>query len=126
LTVEFTAKVRLQSQINTAANWRARAAQVKAQRRLIGLLWLANRPRGALTPHPPFVVTLTRIGPRPVDDDNLRGAFKAPRDELAACLGVDDGDTASVTWVYAQERGLFGIRVKIQARDPIAGIVTAA
>jgi hypothetical protein len=125
LTIEFTAKVRLQSQINTAANWRARAAKVKAQRRLIGLLWLANRPRGGQV-NPPFVVTLTRIGPRAVDDDNLRGAWKAGRDEISHQLGVDDGDSTNVSWVYAQERGLFGIRVNIEARDSIAGIVTAA
>jgi hypothetical protein len=52
----------------------------------------------------PCVVTLTRIAPRALDDDNLRGALKATRDEVAAWLLVDDRDPR-VTWTYAERRG---------------------
>jgi len=61
---------------------------------------LGNKPRPAL----PCTVLMTRIAPRKLDDDNLRGAFKAVRDQVAAWLGVDDADPR-VTWAYAQERG---------------------
>ena len=49
-------------------------------------------------------VTLTRIAPRKLDCDNLRGALKAVRDGVADWLGVDDG-SERITWKYAQERG---------------------
>ena len=50
-------------------------------------------------------ITLTRIAPRTLDDDNLAAGFKATRDRVADWLGVDDGDKR-LTWRYAQERGL--------------------
>lgn len=50
------------------------------------------------------VVTLTRIAPGTLDDDNLRPAMKAVRDGVADALGVDDRDPA-VHWQYAQHRG---------------------
>lgn len=37
------------------------------------------------------------------------------RDGIADALGVDDGDESKVTWSYAQERGDYGVRVKIEA-----------
>lgn len=55
-----------------------------------------------LPPGPPWTVTLTRIASREFDDDNLQAAFKAFRDEVAAVLGVNDGDRAAVVWRYRQ------------------------
>lgn len=52
----------------------------------------------------PCVVTLTRISPRLLDDDNLRPALKAVRDGVADRLGVDDRDPR-VEWRYAQRKG---------------------
>lgn len=62
-------------------------------------LLLGARPRPSL----PLVVTLVRIAPRELDDDNLRGAFKAMRDAVAEWLGVDDADPR-VEWAYGQKR----------------------
>jgi hypothetical protein len=57
--------------------------------------------------------TLTRIGKRRLDDDNLAGAFKAIRDGVADGLGLDDGDPR-IEWRYAQEIGReYGIRIEI-------------
>ena len=48
-----------------------------------------------------------------MDDDNLRGAFKATRDAVASWLMRDDGEDA-LTWEYHQERtNDIGIRITI-------------
>lgn len=49
----------------------------------------------------PATITLTRVAPRRLDSDNLAGSFKAVQDEVAALMGIDDGDPR-ITWVYAQ------------------------
>ena len=49
-------------------------------------------------------ITLTRIAPRELDDDNLAGGFKATRDGVADWLGIDDGDKR-LAWRYAQRKG---------------------
>jgi hypothetical protein len=56
---------------------------------------------GVSSPTWPVAVTFTRISPGYLDDDNLRGAFKAYRDGVADWLGVDDRD-ARVSWDYLQ------------------------
>ncbi len=64
----------------------------------------------------PVTITLIRIAPRKLDDDNLQSAFKASRDGVADWLGVDDGHP-SLTWLYAQRKGLpnqYGAEVVIQ------------
>jgi hypothetical protein len=59
----------------------------------------------ALQPHAvpslPVVVRLERIGWNELDDDNLRPAFKAVRDAIAAWLGCDDRDRR-IRWEYGQ------------------------
>jgi hypothetical protein len=52
---------------------------------------------------PPYVVTMTRIAARKLDDDNMVAGFKGVRDAVAKWLGVNDGDTSKVRWVYAPE-----------------------
>lgn len=54
----------------------------------------------------PFImVTLTRIAPRALDDDNNVAAFKGIRDGVADALGCKDNDPR-ITWRYAQKRGM--------------------
>lgn len=65
----------------------------------------------------PAVVTLTRIGARLLDSDNLQGALKAIRDQVAAQLGCGDGPTDPITWRYGQERGEYGVRVEVVSYD---------
>jgi hypothetical protein len=57
----------------------------------------------------PLTITLTRVGPRRLDDDNLQTAFKPFRDGVAdALFGAnqksDDSDPR-FTWKYAQRKG---------------------
>lgn len=62
----------------------------------------------------PLRVRMVRVAPRPLDDDNLRAAFKAVRDGIAEALGVDDGPREGrVAWEYGQELGTAGWRVEL-------------
>lgn len=59
-------------------------------------------------------VTLTREGPRELDDDNLRGAFKSIRDQVAAQFGMDDRDPR-LRFEYAQRKAKkFGVVIEIR------------
>jgi hypothetical protein len=63
------------------------------------------------------VVTLIRVAPRKLDDDNLQSGFKALRDGIADRLGVKDNDPR-VKWKYDQVRGRakeYAARVRIEA-----------
>jgi hypothetical protein len=64
---------------------------------------------------PPYVVTLTRVGKRLLDDDNLHGACKAVRDQVAQMLGCGDGPDDPITWRYAQRNGEYAVEVEIQS-----------
>jgi hypothetical protein len=114
------------SEANQREHWAKKARRVSDQRNLVALalrvpvaslgIVLAPRDRkrrrkltmGGLGAAPALVeVTLTRIAPRELDDDNLRGALKATRDAVADVLGTDDRDPR-IAWRYAQRQG--GIR----------------
>lgn len=64
----------------------------------------------------PVIVTLVRVSPRPYDDDNIRGAFKAWRDGVSDWLKVPDNDP-NVTWEYLQVRGhpkQYAVEIRVQ------------
>lgn len=66
----------------------------------------------------PAVVTITRVGPRPLDPDNLAGACKHAQDGIAAALGVDDGDPRC-SWQYRQRHdgpGVYAVDVVVTWR----------
>lgn len=92
-----------------------RASKAKAERRDMRLACLAGLNRA--TPKPPFRITLTRIAPRKLDDDNLRGGLKHVRDGVADALKIDDRESPMLSWDYAQERGRpkeYGLRIEIK------------
>lgn len=100
--------------LNAREHWRARARRVKAERLAVALALV-----GKSKPATPCTVRLTRVSPRgTADDDNLAGAMKAVRDQVAEWLGVDDKDRASVRYVYAQRRGPWA--VEIEFGEPMA------
>jgi hypothetical protein len=87
--------IRIESVANKREHWAAKAKRTKAHR----------TAALAVPVHPlPCVVTLTRIGPRSLDGDNLQSGFKALRDGIAQRLGVDDADPR-VEWRYSQRKG---------------------
>ncbi len=61
----------------------------------------------------PCIITLTRISPRKLDDDNLAYAFKSVRDMIAAFIfddyrmGRRDNDPR-IKWLYDQKKGEVG------------------
>lgn len=96
--------------LNARENWYTRAARVRSERKTTALI---------IKPFPtPCIVRLVRLSPSLCDDDNLQGACKAIRDEIARICGVDDGPNGPITWAYGQDkckRGQFGVRVEMLA-----------
>ncbi len=98
--------MKLPSAGNLREHWRTRAKRNKAQRQTIALHMRLERLsllalQGAVVRGEQLRVTLVRIAPRSLDDDNLAFAFKACRDEVAKQLGVNDGSD-SVLWCCQQ------------------------
>lgn len=92
--------VHIESEANRREHWRRVAARKSEH-----LEWARLALAGTLAiVDPPCTITLTRIAPRDLDDDNLASGFKAVRDGVADWLGIDDGDKR-LTWRYAQRRG---------------------
>ena len=75
---------------------------------------------GLTVPHDVHV-TLVRIAPGTLDDDNVRGALKAVRDEVAAWIDRDDRDK-TLRFDYGQEsHGADVYRVRIEIADKFDG-----
>lgn len=87
--------------LNAREHHMARHRRVKAEREAVAWVCKPHQP-----PAGPVVVTLWRVSPGPnlLDKDNLQGALKAVRDEVAAWLKRDDADD-SIDWRYAQRGG---------------------
>ncbi|MET3654067.1 hypothetical protein [Dyella japonica] len=106
--IEIELPLRLVSVANVRECWQQKAARTKAHRRAAIAV-----PKHAV----PCVVTITRIGPRMLDGDNLQSACKGLRDGIADRLGVDDRDPA-VEWRYTQEIAKpkrYAVRVRIES-----------
>ena len=91
----------IRSEANSRDHWRIKAKRVQLHRNCAELL-LRNHPRPRTDG--PIQITLTRIAPRRLDDDNLASGFKAARDGVADWLGIDDG-AKRLEWRYAQRKG---------------------
>lgn len=89
----------IRSEANLREHWRRKHARTSLQKSAVAWALAKHKPP---TNNPPAIkVTLTRIGARRLDDDNLAGGFKAVRDAVARWLGIDDGSDR-FQWVYAQ------------------------
>lgn len=100
--------VRTPPGLNVREHWRARARRVKDERE--SAAWALI---GKDKPSTPCSVRLTRYAPsNGLDDDNLAGALKAIRDAVADWIGVDDKHAERVRYVYAQERGPWGVGIE--------------
>lgn len=91
---------------NDRGHWRTKHSKKSSEQEAVA--WML---RGT-PPAPPLIVTMTRIAPSAgLDDDNLVGACKNVRDQIARWLGVDDKNP-SVQYRCAQERGPWGLRIE--------------
>ena len=95
LRIEVELPIHIVSVANKREHWGARARRAQTHRRSALLV-----PK--LAWRFPVEITLTRLGGRQMDDDNLVAAFKALRDGIAARLGLDDADPR-LRWRYEQE-----------------------
>ena len=102
--------IELPSLSNVRMHWRAMDSLKKKQKLATKLCM-----RDVKLPAMPLLVTITRVGPRKLDDDNLASACKYVRDEIAKAVGVDDGSDL-YTWMYAQRIGTYGVDVEITQR----------
>jgi hypothetical protein len=106
--VKIEIPIKTVSASNAREHRMARHRRVAKERGDVALYLVAKH-----FPPPPLQVLLVRIAPSSgLDDDNLRGALKAVRDEVAKHIGVDDRDPR-VTWAYDQRRGEYGVEVTI-------------
>jgi hypothetical protein len=127
-SVEF--ELRTISEANAREHWQARKERRGGQRDTVRAILqreLGHAPRLHVLNEKLFTVpnlitvTLTRLAPGALDDDNLSSAFKAVRDEIAVWIGVDDRD-ARIRWQYAQERTAQGVyRVRVEVLDATPG-----
>lgn len=125
MTIEFTVPVRIESaNVMRDRHWSIRKRKTDEQKSAV--FWSyrkATSGRGRhyamrLLADQHVTVTLTRIGPRKLDSDNLTSGFKSVRDQVADILGVDDGDER-VEWICRQERGRpreYAARIRIETK----------
>ncbi len=109
--MRFHIPIRLPSLANTRMDWR-RMSRLKVSQRGA----TAACMHGHAIPSLPLLVTITRVGPRQLDDDNLASACKYIRDEIARAVGVDDGSPL-YTWRYEQRIGDYGVDVEVMSSD---------
>lgn len=124
--LKLTIPLRVSSRSNSRASWQAKARVTKSERMITALVARSNPELMALARvavgaysfgGPALVVTLTRCAPRPLDDDNLRDAMKAVRDELAAQLELRSDRDPAVRWEYTQKNGrgvLYAVEVEFR------------
>lgn len=69
----------------------------------------------------PFEVAFRRIGPKPLDSDNLVISFKHIRDKIAEVYGTDDADwkpDAKLAWIVPTQEvhERYGVIVQVTGR----------
>ena len=112
--------LRIHSELNRQQGKRATwafYARKKHQRNSVAAHLAQHRgwlDRAANRGAPKLVVTLTRIGTRKLDGDNLASGFKAVRDAIAQAFCIDDGSDRW-TWQYDQRIGEYGCEIRIEA-----------
>ncbi len=114
--LSFTAPVRLVSEANRREHWAVQRRRKIEQQQHVALAFFAALKGRRLHVSMPCLVTLTRVGAKTLDSDNLANSFKAVQDAIAQKLGVDDGDVSRVRWVYEQRatgRHEYSLEVRI-------------
>ena len=111
--IEWMLPLRLVSEGNLREHWTKKHKRHREQLLLVKFAAQTN-PKPTL----PCSVTITRISPRSLDDDNMAFSCKSLRDYIADALlpglqmGRADNDKR-ISWIYKQEKGK-PQRVKIQ------------
>lgn len=105
--------LRTVSLANAREHWSVRSRRGKKEKQAVLLAMKTISP--IFCDRLPTVVTLTRIGKRALDDDNLSGSFKAIRDQIAKCMSTDDSPGSNVKWLYEQRKSKdYSIHIHIE------------
>jgi hypothetical protein len=123
--ISFELPIRTVSEMNRRDHWSRRAKRMREHRlvtamatvpRLLDSSWWNSLASVSCT--------VTRIGPRMLDQDNLAGSIKGVIDGIADALGVQDNDPR-IVWRYAQLKRTrsratatlpaYAIRIEIEA-----------
>lgn len=102
--------------LNVREHWSMRARRCRTQREAT-ILALRASPANQrqLVGAEKLRITLTRLGGRKLDRDNLAGAFKPILDGVCQWLGIDDGDEERLAVEWKQEPGGgYGVRIAIE------------
>lgn len=111
--MRFEFRMKLPSVANLREHPMAKAERNKRHRSILHWEWRkATRGPDAQKWSLPAVVTMTRVAPRELDDDNNVSAFKAIRDQIAAELGQSDRSPL-IAWRYAQRKGAESVVIEI-------------
>jgi hypothetical protein len=117
--VQVFLPLKLVSEANARDGWRAKAKRAHEQRRVTHMATRAQilvRTGGDASQFGrcPLTVTITRLGRRELDSDNLARACKAVRDGVSDALGVTDNDPR-ITWRPEQLKGrAYGVEIRIE------------
>jgi hypothetical protein len=98
---------------NAHEHWRVKAKRTKYQRSLAAMVLQTSFGK---PPPLPLVVTITRVGKRNLDSDNLVGSAKYVRDGIADWVGVDDGNPG-YTWKVEAAKGDYACMIRLEARN---------
>lgn len=106
--IYVSAPIRIESEMNNRDFGIARWKRFRLQKRILYLVLRSSLQfrdqLDRIKRAQKILVTLTRIAPQRLDDDNLASGFKACRDLIAESLGIDDGSDR-IIWRYAQCKG---------------------
>ncbi len=103
--ISFSFPLRVLSEANQHEHWSKKNKRKVAQQNETAAMWRFHVGQKSIKL--PCAITFTKFGPTLLDSDNLQGAFKHVRDEVARQLGVDDGDTTKVVY-RAQQKKITG------------------
>ena len=108
------ANISIISESNNTDHWSKKRKRRIMQDSIIRIEWKKMDVKIKL----PCIVALTRISPRLLDDDNLRGALKSIRDTIADLLipGLKKGQAdfnPSIEWIYDQKKGKKSLKIEI-------------
>ncbi len=118
-TLTATLPLRTISEANASQreHWASKHKRHKYQRGQTRLILRAEWGTLMTNWQTPATITLTRIAPRSLDDDNLISSMKHIRDSVADWMGTQDNDPL-LTWKYAQERGTkpreYAVRITVE------------
>lgn len=111
--------LRLIAESNRSEHWTVKGKRVKAEKEAVSGA-LARLGVSPIAPSSAVIVSMTRIAPRLVDDDdNLVSCFKHVRDAIAQHLGLkSDNDPRVLRWECRQRKSErareYGLEIRIR------------